>query len=149
VKSLVLLVLRLYVGWIWLRTGIEKLPDPEWMKSGSAVRDYWIAATTISPGPRQRIKYMWYRALLEELTRREFHPQFAKAVVVAHLVAGIALVTGVGVRPGSMVGIAQNMAFLLAGSTGNNPPMLLAQTILAMSDPSDAERIGLRRFTRG
>jgi len=148
VKSLVLLVFRLYVGWIWLRTGIEKVPDPEWMKTGSAVRDYWVAATTTTQGPRQRIKYAWYRSLLQELTKRELHPQFAKAVVAAHFVSGIALVAGVGVRPGSMIGIAQNMAFLLAGSTGNNPPMLLAQTVLAMSDPTDTERIGLGLLTR-
>ena len=148
-KSLVLLALRLYVGWIWLRTGSEKVPDPAWMKTGTAVRDYWIAATTITPGPRQRIKYAWYRALLQEMTKRELHPQVAKAMVAAHFVAGIALVTGVGVRSGSILGISQNMAFSLAGSSGNNPPMLLAQTILAMSDPADAERIGLRLLTRG
>ena len=147
-KSLILLGLRLYVGWIWLRTGIEKVPDPEWMKTGTAVRDYWTAATTINPGPRQRIKYAWYRSLLLELTRRELHPQFAKGVVAGHFVSGLALVAGVGVREGSVIGISQNMAFLLAGSTGNNPPMLLAQTILAMSDPADAERIGLGFLTR-
>ena len=42
------------------------------------------------------------------------------------------------------MGVSQNMAFLLAGSTGNNPTMLVAQMILAMSDPADVERIGLR-----
>lgn len=143
-KSLIFFVLRVYVGWIWLRTGIEKVPDPEWMKTGTAVRDYWIAATTINPGPRQRIKYAWYRTLLQELTRRELHPEVAKATVAGHFFSGLTLVAGVGVRPGTVVGISQNMAFLLAGSTGNNPPMLLAQTILAMSDPRDTERIGLR-----
>jgi thiosulfate dehydrogenase [quinone] large subunit len=143
VKALILFVFRLYVGWIWVRTGLEKVPDPEWMKTGEAVREYWTAATKITPGPRQRIKYGWYRALLQELTKRELHPQFAKAVVAGHFVSGIALIAGVGVRPGSVIGISQNMAFLLAGSTGNNPPMLLAQTILAMSDPADAERIGI------
>jgi thiosulfate dehydrogenase [quinone] large subunit len=149
VKALIFLGLRLYVGWIWLRTGVEKVPDPEWMESGTAVKGYWIAATTINPGPRQRIKYAWYRTLLLEMTRREMHPEVAKATVAGHFAAGAALVAGVGVREGSIIGIAQNMAFLLAGSTGNNPPMLLAQTILAMSDPADTERIGLRALTRG
>ncbi len=147
-KSLIFLVFRLYVGWIWLRTGIEKVPDPKWLQTGTAVRDYWVAATTIAPGPRQRIKYAWYRTLLQELTRRELHPEVAKATVAGHFFSGLALVAGVGVRAGSVVGISQNMAFLLAGSTGNNPPMLLAQTILAMSDPRDTERIGVRRLMR-
>jgi thiosulfate dehydrogenase [quinone] large subunit len=148
VKSLIFLVLRVYVGWIWLRTGIEKVPDPEWMKTGTAVKDYWVAATTINPGPRQRIKYAWYRNLLLELTRRELHPEVAKATIAGHFVSGLALMAGVGVRAGSVVGISQNMAFLLAGSTGNNPPMLLAQTILAMSDPADTERLGIRLLRR-
>ena len=68
------------------------------MQTGTAVRDYCRPTTPVK-GPRQRIKYAWYRMLLEELTRRELHPQFAKGIVAAHFVSGIALASGVGFGP--------------------------------------------------
>lgn len=117
---------RLVVGSEWLRAGWEKIGDGGWTASpaGAAVEGFLQAAIAKSTaGPHPEVPH-WYHSLAE----RVFLPN---AELLAHLVAygeflvGLALVLGVLTRVAALFGVTMNLAFLWAGVTSTNPPLLL------------------------
>ena len=63
------LLVRVWIGWQWLRPGWAKFNSPEWMDgSGTAILAFWQRAVAIpQPPARPAITYDWYRAFLQFL----------------------------------------------------------------------------------
>ncbi len=60
------LVVRVYVGYEWLSSGLHKLGDPAWFGDGQAILVYWKRAVAIpEPPARPLITYDWFRAFLQ------------------------------------------------------------------------------------
>jgi thiosulfate dehydrogenase [quinone] large subunit len=120
------LFVRLVLGLAWLRGGWEKLGDPGWTASpvGGAVDGFLQGAIARSTeGPHPEVPH-WYHNLIAEL----FLPNaelFAYLVVAGELLVGLALVFGVFTRLSALLGVTMNVAFLWAGVSSTNPPMLL------------------------
>jgi thiosulfate dehydrogenase [quinone] large subunit len=140
--------LRAYVAWQWLKSGIPKVTDAAWVGTGEEVRSFVERVSRIpEPPARPPIAFGWYRSLLQALMERGLQRPLAVGLVLGNLTAGVGLLLGIRTRGAAAVGLAQNLAFSLAGSAGHNPLMLVAETILIVS-PDEVDRIGVEGWLR-
>jgi len=120
------LFVRLVLAVEWVRGGWEKVGDAGWTASpvGAAVNGFLNGAIEKSTaGPHPEVPH-WYHRLAQEV----FLPNadvFAYLVAYGELLVGIALAIGLLTRFAALGGVTLNLAFLWAGTTSTNPPMLL------------------------
>lgn len=126
------LFIRLVLGVSWVRAGWEKLDDPGWTAEprGKAISGFLQGAIAKSTaGPHPEVPH-WYHTLVQEV----FLPNatlLAVLVTYGELLVGIALIVGLLTRFSALAGVTMNLAFVWAGTTSTNPPMLLLGLALA------------------
>lgn len=126
-------VLRVYVGWIWLEAGWGKVTSAAWTgeKAGVALTGFINGALAKTVGDHPDVAG-WYAAWLKEVI-------LPNASVFAPLVAYGELLIGLGLILGAFTGIAAffgaflNMSFLFAGAVSVNPIMVLIQLFLILA----------------
>lgn len=126
-------LVRLYLGWLWLSSGLGKVTDPAWVgpEAGGAVRGFLGRALTLSSGDHPSVAG-WYAWLIENL----FLPN---ASVMGHLVAFGELLVGLALLLGFLTGVSAflggflNASFLLAGTVSSNPVMFILATWLVLA----------------
>ena len=52
------LIARLYIGYTWFESGLEKFSNPAWVSTGEALKGFWERAVTI-PEPPGRPAINW------------------------------------------------------------------------------------------
>lgn len=120
------LFIRLVLGVAWIRSGWEKFGDAGWTAEprGKAIDGFLQGAIAKSTaGPHPEVPH-WYHTLVQEV----FLPNatsLASLVTYGELLVGIALIVGLLTRLSSLAGVTMNLAFVWAGTTSTNPPMLL------------------------
>lgn len=127
------LLLRVWLGWAWLRAGLGKVTSPAWVgeNAGAAVSGYLRgvlaraeAGTADVPG--------WYVWFIETIA-------LPNAVVFGWLVAWGEVLVGLGLILGMLTGIAaffgtlMNLSFLFAGTVSTNPMMFIVGTWLVLA----------------
>lgn len=120
------LFVRLVLAVAWVRAGWEKVGDAGWTAApvGATVQGFLkgaIAKSTADPHPEVP---HWYHELIVNV----FMPNadgFAYLVAYGELFVGIALAIGLFTRAAALGGVAMNLAYLWAGITSTNPPLLL------------------------
>lgn len=129
------LIPRLYVGWVWLGYGWNKVNSPLWTgdKSGVVVKGMMNSAINkASAGGEMADVTQWYAFFLEKAV-------LPNTELVAHIVAWGELLVGLGLIVGAFTGIAaffglaMNMSYLLAGTVSINPIMAVVQLFLVLS----------------
>ncbi len=143
--SLLWLVVRLFVGYQWLNSGLGKLANPAWVDNGSALAGFWKNAVAIPATGKPPITYDWYRSFLQTLLDGGHHVWFAKLVVLGELAVGAALIAGAFVAVAAFFGAFMNLNFMLAGTASSNP-VLFALAILLLAAWKIAGFIGLDFF---
>jgi thiosulfate dehydrogenase [quinone] large subunit len=106
------LILRLYVGWIWVQAGWGKLHNPAWTgaEAGTALSDWFLQ-----------------------------HVVLPHTAVGGHVVRWGEFLVGVGLSLGIFAGLAaffgafMNMNYLLAGSVSTNPILLVIAILLILA----------------
>jgi thiosulfate dehydrogenase [quinone] large subunit len=140
------LIVRVYIGWQWITSGLNKIEDPAWMQTGEAIKGYWSRAVMIPEAPaRAPINYDWYRAFIQSLLDSESHVWFGKLIAVGEVLVGLALILGIFVGLAAFFGGLMNFSFLLAGSLSSGPVMLVLQILLLIAWKT-AGYYGLDRF---
>jgi thiosulfate dehydrogenase [quinone] large subunit len=120
------LVVRVYVGYSWLTSGLGKFSNPKWMGDGSALLAFWEGAVKIpAPPARAAITFDWYRGFLQFLIDGQTHTWFAKLVVFGEILVGVGLIVGAFVGVAAFFGALLNMNFMLAGTASTNPVLFL------------------------
>ena len=144
--SVLWLVIRLYVGYQWLQSGLGKLSNPAWTVTGEALQGFWTRAVAIPEAPaRPAIAFDWYRAFLQGLLDSNAHVWFAKLVVAGELLIGAALILGLFTAIAAFFGGFMNWNFMMAGTASTNP-VLFALAVLLILAWKTAGYWGLDRF---
>lgn len=127
------LILRIYVAWIWIEAGWEKIMSPVWVgpKAGMAITGFIQGALAKTAGAHPDVSG-WYAAWLKEII-------LPNAAMFSHVVAYGELLVGIGLLLGAFTGIAaffgtfMNMSYLFAGTVSVNPIMVLIQLFLILA----------------
>lgn len=128
------LILRLYLGYQWLESGLGKLGNPGWTQTGEALRGFWERAVTVPEAPaRPAIAFDWYRAFLQGLLDSGAYTWFSKLIVAGEILVGIALILGAFVGIAAFFGAFLNWNFMMAGTASINPLMFVLTILLIMA----------------
>ena len=124
------LALRLYIASVFWKSTVHKLDDPAW-RSGDAVAAMWRKAVAVPPPPaKPPIHFSWYRGILEALLARKAYRLFGPMVVWGSMAVAIGMISGAATRFAALGGLVMNLNFALAGSTGSNPLLMIAEMLL-------------------
>lgn len=118
-----LTLVRVWLGYSWLTSGLGKWSNPAWMQTGAAIRGYWMRAAGMVPGTPATIKYSWYQSFMESLINGNHHTWFAPFVVIGEILVGAALIAGSFTLFAAFMGALMNLNFMLAGTASTNPVM--------------------------
>ena len=140
------LILRLYLGYTWINSGLGKLGEPGWMQTGESLRGFWQRAVAIPEAPaRPAIAFDWYRTFLQSMLDANTYTWFSKVIVFGELLVGIALILGAFVGIAAFLGAFLNWNFMMAGTASINPLMFVL-TILLILAWKTAGWLGLDRW---
>jgi thiosulfate dehydrogenase [quinone] large subunit len=112
-------VLRMNVGAEWFVAGWEKITDPAWGTSGTALTGFVNNALTKSTGAHPSVQG-WYATFLHDFV-------LPNAGLFSFLVTWGEFAVGLGILLGALTGIAagfgvlMNFNYLLAGTVSTNP----------------------------
>src|SRR5512139_2262958 len=80
--SILWLVVRLWLGWQWVEASLHKLSNPGWMKTGEALKGFWVGAVQIPAEGRPAIAFDWYRNFLQYMLDAQAYTWFAKVIAI-------------------------------------------------------------------
>ena len=140
------LILRLYLGYTWITSGLQKIGNPAWMQTGDALRGFWQNAIQVpSPPARPPIAFDWYRTFIQGMLDAGSYTWFAKLIPIGEVLVGAALILGAFVGIAAFAGAFLNWNFMMAGTASINP-LMFALTILLILAWKTAGWIGLDRW---
>ncbi|MED4203620.1 DoxX family protein [Neobacillus mesonae] len=136
--SLLLAVLRIYLGCEWLLAGWGKITSGKFDASG-----FMYGALQKMSGDHPTVQ-TWWGAFLKEVAIP--HVDFFNVLVPwGEFLVGVALILGVFTNFAILMGLTMNFAYMFSGTTSTNPQMvLLGMFILAAG--LNAGKIGLDRW---
>lgn len=140
------LIVRIYVGYTWLTSGLGKIGNPAWVETGAALRGFWERAVAIpAPPARPAIAFDWYRAFIQALLDGGHYTWFAKLITAGELLVGLALILGAFTGIAAFFGGFMNWNFMMAGTASINP-VLFTLSILLIAAWKTAGWWGLDRW---
>ncbi len=139
------LIVRLYVGYSWITSGLGKLSNPAWTVTGDALKAFWVSAVANPAGGKAPITFDWYRDFLLFLLNGNHYVWFSKLVVAGELTIGTCMILGAFVGFAAFFGGFMNWNFMMAGTASVNP-VLLPISMLLLVAWKTAGHIGLDRF---
>lgn len=128
--GIIWLVARIYVGWLWLQAGIEKIGDPAWTgdQAGTAITGFLTHSLTLTSGEHPAV-LGWYSWLIQNVGMGNAE-LLSHLVAYGELVVGIALILGLFTGLAAGAGAFMNFNYMLAGTAGLNPLMFVIQVLL-------------------
>jgi thiosulfate dehydrogenase [quinone] large subunit len=124
------LIVRLYVGYSWITSGIGKLSNPAW-QSGAALKGFWTAAAAVPAAPaKPLIVFDWYRVFIQSLLDSGSYVWFAKLINAGEILIGIALIVGAFTGLAAFAGGFMNWNFMMAGTASINPVLFTLSILL-------------------
>lgn len=139
------LIVRLYLGWMWLSAGYEKLLNPAWFgtEAGAALNGFVQGALAKTGGLHPDVQ-MWYASFLEQSVSSSA-VIWSNAIVLGEIAVGLGLIVGLFTGVAAFFGFFMNFNFMLAGTVSLNPIMMLL-AIGIMSAHRVAGYWGLDRY---
>ncbi len=145
ILPLLLLLIRLYVGWQWLQAGIEKITNQAWVgsKAGTAVGGFLMGALSKTSGEHPNVQW-WYAEFIKNFALPN-KVLFSYLVSYGELLVGVALIIGALTPVAAFFGAFMNFNYLFAGTVSTNPVLLLGEIVL-MFFWKKSGQIGLDRY---
>jgi len=132
-SSWIWLLVRLYLGYVWLVAGWAKVGTDAWTgaSAGKALGGFVAGALQKTGGAHPDVQ-SWYAAFLQNAVQT--NPQFwSYLVAYGELFVGVALILGVLTGIAAFFGAFMNMNYLLAGTVSVNPQMFVLSIILILA----------------
>ena len=123
--SVLWLVLRVWLGYKWLDSGLGKIGNPAWVQTGEALKGFWSGIVVVPESGRPAIAFDWYRSFIQMMLDAEAYTWFAKLVAYGELLIGIALILGIFTGIAAFFGGFMNWNFMMAGSASSNPMLFV------------------------
>ncbi|MBE3550938.1 MAG: DoxX family protein [Brockia lithotrophica] len=134
--SLLLFVIRIYLGWEWLTAGLPKL-------RGFDATGFLKGALTKTAGEHPDVQWWWARFLegfaIPNVALFNFLVPWGEVLV------GIGLLLGCLTTPAAFFAAVMNFSFMFSGTVSTNPQMILLTFFLLVAG-ANAGRIGLDRW---
>lgn len=126
------LIIRLYVGYAWLKAGWGKVTSPAWTgeNAGAAVTGFVSGA--IGKAQEGVDVPGWYAVFLENVALPNAK-LFSFLVAYGELLVGIGLIVGLFTGIAAFFGSLMNVTFLLAGTISTNPVLFILATWLVLA----------------
>jgi thiosulfate dehydrogenase [quinone] large subunit len=127
------LIVRLYVGWEWLRSGWEKFTSPLWngAQAGTAVRGFLNGAlqktNTVNPDVSG-----WYAYFINHVALPHA-ALFSYLVTYGEILVGVLLILGLLTGIAAFFGTFMNLNYLFAGTVSINPLLGLLGLFLILA----------------
>jgi thiosulfate dehydrogenase [quinone] large subunit len=127
------LILRVYVGYEWVKAGWEKLHNSAWVgsKAGTALTGFVNGALTKTSGAHPDVQ-AFYASFLRHVVLPHV-TTFSYLVTAGETLVGIALILGLFTGVAAFVGSFMNVNYLLAGSVSTNPILFIIATWLVLA----------------
>lgn len=129
------LIIRVYLGYLWLVAGWEKLTDPSgvWVgsKAGAAVAGFAQGAMQQTTGEHPQVTG-WYASFLNNVVVPNA-AAFSYLVTFGEILVGAALILGLFTGIAAFFGGFMNASYIFAGVAGANPLMFILATWLVLA----------------
>ena len=131
--SWIWLVLRIYIGYLWLEAGWAKMTSPAWLgaNAGAALKGFVAGALAKTSGSHPDVTG-WYAWFLQNVVLPNAG-LWSNLVAVGETLVGIALILGLFTGIAAFFGGFMNVSYLLAGTVSTNPFMFVIATWLVLS----------------
>jgi thiosulfate dehydrogenase [quinone] large subunit len=124
---------RLWLGYQWINASSHKISNPAWMRTGEALKSFWVGAVAIPKTGHPPVSFDWYREFLRFLLDAQAYTWFARLIAIGELAVGIGLILGAFAGIAALFGGFMNWNFMMAGSAGVNPMLFLLAVALTVS----------------
>jgi thiosulfate dehydrogenase [quinone] large subunit len=127
------LLLRVYLGYLWLVAGIGKLTEGGWIGKGAgeAVKGFAQGAMAQTTGEHPQVT-QWYASFLENVVipNAAF---FSYLVVFGEILVGLGLIVGLFTGIAAFFGGFMNASYVFAGVAGANPLMFILAVLIMLA----------------
>ncbi len=117
------LIIRGWLGYVWLTSALRKVGSADWVQTGIAVKGFWERAVAIPQQGRPPITFDWYRGFIQYLLDTGSYAWFGKLIAYGELLVGVALVLGAFTGIAAFFAAFMNWNFLMAGTVSVSPVM--------------------------
>ncbi|MDW0115587.1 DoxX family membrane protein [Sporosarcina thermotolerans] len=126
------LIIRLYVGFEWLKAGWGKVRSDAWTgeNAGTALQGFINGALTKAEGGGDVSG--WYASFLENTVLPNAEV-FSVMVAYGELLVGLGLILGLLTGIAAFFGALMNVSFLFAGTLSANPLLFILATWLVLA----------------
>lgn len=136
--SYILLVLRLYLGYLWLAAGLSKVFMP-----GGFHAEGLITGAINQGTPDQPFAYPWFQSFLKMMTDNgQDAGLFNVLVPWGEVFVGLGLIFGTFTLVAAFFGLVMNFTYLLSGMVSVNPTFIVIEFII-LAAGFNAGKIGL------
>jgi thiosulfate dehydrogenase [quinone] large subunit len=127
------LLVRVYLGYLWLVAGIGKVMEGGWIGEGAggAVKGFAQGAMTQTTGEHPQVT-QWYASFLENVVVPNASV-FSYLVVFGEIAVGLGLIFGLFTGIAAFFGGFMNASFIFAGTAGANPLMFILAILIMMA----------------
>jgi len=127
------LLLRVYLGYLWLMAGIGKLTEGGWIGEGAggAIKGFSQGAMAQTTGEHPQVT-QWYASFLENVVIPNA-AVFSYVVTFGEILVGLGLIFGLFTGIAAFFGGFMNASYVFAGVAGANPLMFLLAVLIMMA----------------
>lgn len=136
--SLLLTLVRVYLGWQWLNAGWGKISSGEFDASG-----FLYGAVKNMSGEHPAVQPWWGNFLKE--VALPYVDLFNVIVPWGEFLVGLGLILGIVTSFSILMGLTMNFAYMFSGTTSTNPQMALLGMFILVAG-INAGKIGLDRW---
>ena len=140
------LVLRLYVGYAWLKAGWGKAFGDKPFDASGFIKGAIAKSVPAKEGAKPIVQGWWADFL--EAVALPNAGLFSFLVAYGEVLVGLALILGFATIFSAVMGMVMNMAFLLSGTVSSNPNLFALQVIIVAVGGAYAGYIGVDYYFR-